>query len=401
VLEPILATKPSVQLSNPIDESEQETQKILSLTIQGKIVQKPQESLIQTPHSMIQLNLEAEPAALPPATHTPAQSAPESVRANQVVLPPDTHMPAKPVALPPTTYAPVKPAFNAVRPNPAPLQPTIHIPARPASENIRPKLAPSPVHRTIELNQKKIARLHEESEQLQERLTVEDEEQSQFISMPAPLAPTVQPPPETKRESEQPSVQHIIDTRKPSEQIRAKNLKPTSVIPQEPAKTMAERIESTSEPTLQFAVSLNLEAISKLQEESAHLQERLVYETEEDQPEQLGSMSELEVAPATPVVRETAGSAPEVDGDWQIILQQWQPEHWEIISLLCQEQSIQLTTAERKDHRPVSRLIDEINSPVDEQLGDLLVDPDTQILSPHLRTIAESLVRWYYSSKGR
>src|SRR5260221_9296383 len=38
--------------------------------------------------------------------------------------------------------------------------------------------------------------------------------------MPAPLAPTVQPPPETKREPEQPSVQHIIDTRKPSEQIR-------------------------------------------------------------------------------------------------------------------------------------------------------------------------------------
>jgi hypothetical protein len=148
-------------------------------------------------------------------------------------------------------------------------------------------------------------------------------------------------------------------------------------------------------------VSLNLEAISKLQEESAHLQERLVFETEEDQPEQLGSMSEPEAAPATSVVREATEPGPDVDEDWQIILQQWQPEHWEIITYLYQGQSAQLTTVERKVHRPVSKLIDEINSPVVEQLEDLLIDPDTQTISTHLHAIAGSMVDWYFSSKDR
>ncbi len=105
--------------------------------------------------------------------------------------------------------------------------------------------------------------------------------------------------------------------------------------------------------------------------------------------------------PAAPVVRETDEAAPEVDEDWQIILQQWQPEHWEIIRLLYHEQSAQLTTVEHQVHRPVSRLIDEINFPVDEQLGDLLVDPDTQTLSPHLHALAGGLVSWYFSAKDR
>jgi hypothetical protein len=69
--------------------------------------------------------------------------------------------------------------------------------------------------------------------------------------------------------------------------------------------------------------------------------------------------------------------------------------------LLYQEQSTQLVTVERKIHRPISRLIDEINIPVDEQLGDLLVDPETQIISPHLQTITKSLIHWYFTSKGR
>jgi hypothetical protein len=138
----------------------------------------------------------------------------------------------------------------------------------------------------------------------------------------------------------------------------------------------------------------------KLKEESEQLQERLIVEAEEAQ-EQVSIAFMPDPTPAAPVVRETTGTAPEVDEDWQIILKQWRPEHWEIISLLCQKQSIQLTTTERKNHRPVSQLIDEINFPVDEQLGDLLIDPETQTISLHLQSMAESLVRWYQSSRSR
>ena len=148
---------------------------------------------------------------------------------------------------------------------------------------------------------------------------------------------------------------------------------------------------------IRLTIDLNQKKITRLHEESEQLQERLIVEAEEAQKQP----SITFMPDPAPIVRETTGSAPEVDEDWQIILQQWQPEHWEIISLLCQKQSVQLTTAERKDHRPVSRLIDEINSPVDEQLGDLLIDPDTLTISLHLRTIAENLIRWYNSAKGR
>jgi hypothetical protein len=130
------------------------------------------------------------------------------------------------------------------------------------------------------------------------------------------------------------------------------------------------------------------------------LQERLRVEDEEGQ-EQVFITLMPDPVPAATVVRETAGPAPEVDEDWQIILQQWQPEHWELISLLYQGQSAQLTTVGRKAHRPVSQLIDEINFPVDERLGDLLVDPETHTLSLHLHAIAENLVRWYFSSEDR
>jgi hypothetical protein len=169
-----------------------------------------------------------------------------------------------------------------------------------------------------------------------------------------------------------------------------------------PIKTVPDSVKSTPSPKIRLAVQLNQEIISKLRVESEQLQERLIVEAEEAQ-EQPAITFMPDPTPAAPVVRETARTALEVDEDWQIILQHWRPEHWEIISLLCQKQSIQLTTTERKDHRPVSRLIDEINSPVDEQLGDLLIDPDTQTISHHLQSVAESLVRWYQSSnlKGR
>jgi hypothetical protein len=189
---------------------------------------------------------------------------------------------------------------------------------------------------------------------------------------------------------------------------------PVPVVEPEPLENVSARLkpetmrESITEfesrkavpsPTIQQPiVHLNQETIARLQEESAQLQERLAVE-QGDTSEQLIIVPPIQEPDS--VIKETMGSTPEVDEDWQIILQKWQPEHWEIIRLLCQEQAVQLTVAERKDHRPVSQLIDEINNPVDEHLGDLLIDPDTQTLSPHLRVIAENLVNWYSSSIGR
>lgn len=91
-------------------------------------------------------------------------------------------------------------------------------------------------------------------------------------------------------------------------------------------------------PTPQPAIKLDAEAISKLREESEHLQDRLFTESEEGQ-EQPSVSSAPAPVPVAPAVSVTSGPAPDVDEDWQIIHQQWQPEHWEIIRLLYQEQS--------------------------------------------------------------
>lgn len=164
--------------------------------------------------------------------------------------------------------------------------------------------------------------------------------------------------------------------------------------------TPSQLVTFSAPSSICHSIELNQKKIARLHEESEQLQERLSVEDEEGQV-QLSITPIPDTVPAVTMVRETAGPAPEVDEDWQIILQQWQPEHWEVISLLYQGQSAQLTTVGRKAHRPVSQLIDEINSPVDERLGDLLVDPGTDALSPHLHAIAENLIRWYFSSKDR
>ncbi len=194
----------------------------------------------------------------------------------------------------------------------------------------------------------------------------------------SPRAPAIQTPrvtvqlnPQTKQKSEQPFVQ-------PDTNISAK---------------------SALSP-IRRTIKLDQNTIVQLHQESEQLQKRLTVEDEEEQ-KQLHIISMPDPVSAASVVKEVAEAVPEVDEDWQIILQQWQPEHWEIITLIYQEQYAQLTIVEQKVHRPVSRLIDEINSPVDEQLGDLLVDPDSQIISHHLRTVTKSLVHWYISSKGR
>ncbi|GHO79967.1 hypothetical protein KSD_77380 [Ktedonobacter sp. SOSP1-85] len=148
------------------------------------------------------------------------------------------------------------------------------------------------------------------------------------------------------------------------------------------------------------AVSLNTEAISRLRAESDQLQGRLTIEKEEDREEQSPqSISIPEVVPVvTPVIRNTSVSELEVDEEWKGIVQQWGPEHWEVIRLLHHAQHKELVLVERQTHRPVSRLIDEINSPVEEVLGDLLIDPDTKTIASHLQAIVETLLRTTHKS---
>lgn len=169
-------------------------------------------------------------------------------------------------------------------------------------------------------------------------------------------------------------------------------------------------IKPTASPLVPFAaplpahhsIELNQKKIARLHEESEQLQERLTVEDEEGQVEIVSeSIKSTSLPTARPTAQANLGMIPELDEDWQIILQQWQPEHWEIMRLLYQEQFAQLITVEHKVHRPLSLLIDEINSPVDEQLGDLLIDPDARTFSPHLQTIVECLIRWYFSSQDR
>lgn len=179
-----------------------------------------------------------------------------------------------------------------------------------------------------------------------------------------------------------------------------------------PLRKEVEQANSVREtaPVPHAPVQLDQEAISKLREESEHLQERLTIEEEgvRELPEvRAESVTKAaadvtpEIAEAAPVASVAGQVAQEVDEDWQVIYSQWRAEHWEILHLLCQGQTIQYTAEERKNRPPVSRLLDEINGPVDEQLNDLLIDAETQTLAPHLRAEVERLVRWYYSLEGR
>ncbi len=165
-----------------------------------------------------------------------------------------------------------------------------------------------------------------------------------------------------------------------------------------PIQTPPSRSVISPQPIPQ-SIKLNHEKIAMLHEESEQLMERL--SVEQDSQIHLPVIAIPNQVPTSAVAKDTAVPAPELDEDWQIILQQWRPEHLEGISLLYQGKSEQLTELGRKVRRPVSQLIDEINTPVDQQIGDLLVDPETLALSPHLSEITEKLVHWYISTKDR
>jgi len=168
--------------------------------------------------------------------------------------------------------------------------------------------------------------------------------------------------------------------------------------PNIPARSVPDNARSKppSSP-MSRTIDLNLRTIAQLHQESGQLQNRLAIEGREEQESPIMSMSGPLSISGT--VRKVTVPPPKGGENWQMILQHWRPEHWEIIILLYQQQYEQLPIVESKVRRPLSRLIDEINSPVDELLGDLLIDPDTRTISNHLRATTETLVRWNLSSK--
>ena len=152
----------------------------------------------------------------------------------------------------------------------------------------------------------------------------------------------------------------------------------------------------------QPGVHLNMQAIATLREESHRLQGRLSVEQEDEeegqevQPPDIPPLSQTRSAMLIGTDAE-----PEVDEDWLHIAHQWQQEHWKLLRLLQQAQHTQLTVIERQARRPLSRLIDEVNAPVDEVLGDLLIDPDTRTITSYLESTAGILIEWYFSEKKR
>lgn len=254
-----------------------------------------------------------------------------------------------------------------------------------------PTFKHDPPPRTIELNQQKVARLYQETELLQERLIVEDEEEKvEPVTLQAALPSSVQ-------ETEPVQKQVLIEDEE--EQGKAAFVQTLS---SKIASVQALSTDDVQEPSsLSASVQLDLETISRLQSETDLLLDRLVIE-EEEEIEIEEEPSPLPDSVPDMVEESELASVPAVDEDWIQISRRWEAEHWEILLLLYHKDYSQLATVQRKFHRPISLLIDEINRPVDEQLGDLLVDPDTQSITDYLLETTEHLVNWYHSSnKGR
>lgn len=230
------------------------------------------------------------------------------------------------------------PRIKVVKQSPI-VQTSVDVPAMPTQQVDSNKATPKPVssfpHRTIELNLQAIVQLQQESERLQDRLTVEDEAGQELLQSSAELV----------------------------------------------------------------AVHVNPQVVSRLQKEGEQTHERLIVEDENVQMQAHVSPSADPEHTASVHMSTRVDAVPVVDEEWQQVLQQWKPEHWEIITLVYQGQLAQLKMVENKVHRPVSRLFDEINAPVDEYLGDLLIDSDTRTIASHLYGTAEYLVRWYLSSQ--
>lgn len=262
------------------------------------------------------------------------------------------------------------------------------VPAQAPSPEVRSLDVAQSVSQRIHLNQQRIASLHEESEQLQMRLAVEEDLPS------APSLPALSSASVASQLSEQSSGQQTVaggeqpprasarlsvetgpaETGSLALQHPVTNAQPRRAREQLAAGPVA--VSSVSRPVVRLDKAMS----STLQKKSGRFQHR---------PD-----GEQRVSGA-------AESCPPVDEDWLPVLDRWQTEHWEVIICLSQDQAEHLAAIGRRARRPVSQLIDEVNVPVDEQLGDLLIDAEARTIFSHLRTTAGRLVHWYLSSRDR
>ncbi|HEX7735892.1 MAG TPA: hypothetical protein VF458_13580 [Ktedonobacteraceae bacterium] len=248
----------------------------------------------------------------------------------------------------------------------------------------------------IELNQQRIVKLHQESDLLQDRLIVEDEEPAMkpdllqvhmTFTQPAPdpaplpsISAPAQPDPQTSDTAEEEDTARVP--------AYAGRFAREVALVADKASSWRQRLAAA---TYQIVGILNLDMISKLRVEAASLPVGLVGQ----------------VGVSEPTYAETTGTsykstpmepAPTLDEDWQTILQHWKPEHWEIILLLYRGQADQLPVVAHQAGRPLSRLIDEINAPVAEQLEDWLIEPETHTLASHFLATAGDLIQWHLSA---
>lgn len=267
-------------------------------------------------------------------------------------------------------------------------------PASDSSTTARPGEDSSPIQRVIALNQQKIVQLHEESERLRERLIVEEEGQFTDPSLPQVDISVSQSVPQTPL----PTMPALVSS---PGQLEEEDTVKVPAYRSHAARTITHDLPVptgigkpeqgiTATPVLQPIAKLDLGLISKLQADTMSLQERLVDESEGDEIEQ-------DTALALSALIATAKPAPVVDEDWRVIAHHWNAEHWEMIVALDQGQSNQLPVIARKVHRPLSQLIDEINTPVAEQLEDWLIEPETLTFASHFLTDIEELIQWYTS----
>lgn len=248
----------------------------------------------------------------------------------------------------------------------------------------------------IELNQQQIVKLHQESDLLQDRLIVEDEESAikpglsqvhmafaQPAPEPAPL-PSIsapeQPDPQTSYAAEEEDTARVP--------AYAGHFAREVAQVADKASSWKQHLAAA---TCQIAGILNLDIISKLQVEAASLPVGLVGQVGVSEPNHAGTTG-------TSYKNTPMESTPALDEDWRTILQHWKPEHWEIILLLYRGQADQLPVVARQAGRPLSQLIDEINAPVAEQLEDWLIEPETHALASHFLATAGDLIQWHLSA---
>lgn len=257
-----------------------------------------------------------------------------------------------------------------------------------------PKRMPTQSTRTsITLDPTAIAQRQRESERLREQMSQgTDAEHADLISVLAARALSAVP-----------------TSMSPAEPVTRQTQQPAAQVVPQPITVSSPPADPTPVPALRLDDAL----IHSLTEESEQLRERLI--VEKDAPS-LASMPVIVLAPPSAPPPATApASIPQpidnsIDGDcddgmdsiepaWRDIAHQWHDAHWAVLALIVAGQTAQLVNAAQHFGKPLSKIIDEMNHPVMEQLEDLLIDPDAHTLTDYFTDTATSLVRWHLARK--